>query len=189
MRSTLLLNVSYEPLSVVSAQRAVTLIVKGKAASENDSPYTFRTGNGDTIGVPYVARMNYDVKKSKNTKPVKYTRKGILVRDNYTCVYCGKYGNTIDHIVPRSKGGKDSFENCVACCSKCNNKKTDKFLHEIGWKLNYEPYVPRQQEYGRILAKAISDKEAIDIWLEYLSWYDESAKRIKEKRELEIATV
>lgn len=65
MRSTLLLNVSYEPLSVVSAQRAVNLIVQGKAATENESPYTFRTGNGETIVLPYVARMTYNVKKNK----------------------------------------------------------------------------------------------------------------------------
>jgi 5-methylcytosine-specific restriction endonuclease McrA len=70
------------------------------------------------------------------------SRRGVLRRDNHRCAYCSKSANTVDHVQPKSKGGADSWENLVACCLKCNNKKGDKTLAEIGWDLKWTPRMP-----------------------------------------------
>ena len=73
---------------------------------------------------------------------VPLTRRGVLRRDGHSCAYCSRPANTIDHVQPRSKGGRDTWENLVACCFACNNRKGDKTLAEIGWKLNFTPRMP-----------------------------------------------
>jgi 5-methylcytosine-specific restriction endonuclease McrA len=76
------------------------------------------------------------------SRGVPVTRKGVLRRDNHRCAYCNRNANTIDHVQPKSRGGRDTWENLVACCLKCNNTKSDKTLAEIGWKLRITPRMP-----------------------------------------------
>lgn len=177
MRSTLLLNVSYEPLSVVSAQRAVTLVVNGRATIEDASPYTIRSAGNTDLVVPYVARLTTNVTRGKHIKPPRFSRRGVLVRDNHVCAYCGKYANTIDHVVPRALGGGSTYENCVAACTRCNQKKASKTLSQMGWTVAHKMVPPTQ--YFNMLNKARSDDEQYKAWLEYISWYDPSAKKEK----------
>jgi 5-methylcytosine-specific restriction endonuclease McrA len=172
-KSTLLLNASYEPLSVVSAQRAVTLIIQGKAVSLDDSPASFGSAT-TSINVPYVAKLNKFVHKSKRLKPPKFSRRGVLVRDNNTCVYCGEFADTIDHVMPRAKGGLSTYENCVAACRRCNSKKTDKTLKELGWALNMNPSVPSL--YENLLNKSRSNEQIFASWSEYIFMYDPNLK-------------
>ena len=72
-----------------------------------------------------------------------FSRVGILRRDNYTCGYCGKTANTVDHVHPRCEGGKSTWENCISACWKCNNKKGKKLLHQAGMRLLWEPTRPK----------------------------------------------
>lgn len=182
MKSSLLLNITYEPLSVVSAKRAVQLILDNKATIEAASPSSFTTANGKEITIPYVVRLNYAVKHvGKNLKPPKFQRKGMLVRDNYTCVYCGKPGNTVDHVVPRSLGGLTTYENCVTACGKCNHKKSNKTLKQMGWNVDTNKLIVKpSQRYYQMLAKSRHDTEMFSSWIEYIAWFDDKAKAEKE---------
>lgn len=91
--------------------------------------------------IPEVIRLNRYVKVPYKKK-IPVTNKGVLKRDNHTCGYCGKKATTIDHIRPRSKGGKHTWLNVVAACVKCNSKKSDIQLSELGWTLNIKPFEP-----------------------------------------------
>lgn len=172
MKSTLLLNASYEPLSVVSAQRAVTLIIQEKAISLDDSPANFTTASGKEFAVPYVARLNKFVKRGTSLKAPRFSRRGVLIRDGHSCAYCGKYADTIDHVIPRAAGGRSTYENCVAACTHCNRKKSNKFLHDLGWSLNFKPTAPSL--YENLLNKARSNEEAFEYWSQYIFMYDPS---------------
>lgn len=138
---TLVLNAGYEPLAVVSFRRALMLVMSHKATvikADVDNPVIASTGVFERpsvivltryVKVPYVARV-----------PV--TRRGILRRDGHHCAYCGRSASTIDHVVPRSRGGEDTWENLVTCCFKCNNVKGDRTLAQLGWKLRFTPRMP-----------------------------------------------
>lgn len=176
MRSTLMLNASYEPLSVVSAQRAVTLIARGKAVSLDASPVDFAYAGG-AINVPYVALLTTHVRRnSTHVRGIGYSRRGVLVRDNFTCQFCGNYGDTIDHVVPQSKGGLSSYENCVTACKSCNFKKANKSLKEMGWELPGTPRTP--SVYEHLLQKAGRDSEAFPIWSGYIEMWAPKKDRL-----------
>lgn len=160
MQSTLVLNASYEPLNIVSAQRAITLILKGKAVSIDDSPRSFNWANG-SIEVPYVIKRLTMVHKEYR-KTIGYSHKAVLFRDNHKCVYCGRKATTVDHVFPKSLGGKDSYENCVAACTKCNGKKSNKLLETMGWELDFKPTPP--SPYVMLLNRAKPDSEHYNAW-------------------------
>lgn len=164
MKSTLLLNASYEPLSVVSAQRAVTLIVQNKAMSLDDSPFSFGA-TSISIPVPYVVRLNKFVKRGKGLKAPRFSRRGVLVRDNHSCAYCGGHADTIDHVIPRDAGGTSTYENCVAACFPCNSKKANRFLKDLGWSLPFVPKAPSLYEH--LLNKTQSNPKAKEYILMY----------------------
>lgn len=143
----LLLNASFEPLKVISARRAVMLILSGKAESvaPGTTPTLFRSAT-EAIEVPAVVRLKYQVKiPYRATVPL--NRAALLARDNKTCQYCFKAGNTIDHVVPRARGGEHRWENVVTACTRCNAKKDDKLLEELGWSLPVRPYAPKAWFY------------------------------------------
>ena len=176
MQSTLVLNASYEPLGVVNSQRAINLILAEKAMSVDDSEQIIH-GSRLSINVPYVIRMNYFIKKSHNTKDVPFSRRGVLVRDNYRCAYCGKRNTdniTIDHIVPRSKGGQHSWENCVASCLKCNSHKKDSTLSESGLILRFKPSTPNM--YSSLLLRVMHHPPAFKAWSNYVFMYAPTLK-------------
>lgn len=181
MRSTLVLNASYTPLNVVSARQAMRNVFNGKAVVEDYSPHTFIGPGGEEFRIPYVTRMTYEVKQTRKLAPPKYSRRGVLVRDRYTCAYCGNYGDTIDHIWPQSLGGKDSYENCVTACKKCNGKKGNKTLDQLGWTLKRPGGIAPKgiSHYSRMLNAARGDEDMYKTWIEYISWYDADAKEEK----------
>lgn len=167
MKSTLLLNASYEPLQVLALKDAVRLLIKDKARVLDESPYSFKAGGKDW-SIPYIIIMNYQVKVSAKAHQRIYTRRGVLLRDNYECAYCGKYANTIDHVLPRSLGGVDSYENCVACCLSCNNKKSSYTLEQLGWTLRWTPKAPKM--YDPVLRKISKDDENYPHWEPYVGY-------------------
>lgn len=181
MRSTLILNASYAPLSVVSSKKAVKLILNGKAFVESASPHVVKTSGNVELAIPYVIRLKEEIKQGRKARSPRYSRHGVLVRDNYTCAYCGNYANTIDHIIPQSEGGEGSYENCVAACERCNHKKSNKSLAQMGWTPNAKRVPPTI--YSNMLNKVRHNEELFNTWIEYISWYDADAKAEKLKRQ------
>lgn len=138
---TLVLNAGYEPLAVVSFKRALVLVLNQKATVlAGSGEKLIHTANRD-FELPTVILLARYV-RIPGSRIVPVSRRGVLRRDGHRCAYCANPANTIDHVQPRSRGGKDTWENLVACCFKCNNKKGDKTLHEIGWELRVTPRMP-----------------------------------------------
>ena len=141
MRTTLVLNAGFEPLAIVSFKRALVLVMSDKAvvvASDDEHPVLGTSGEWDRPSVILLSR--YVRVPSGRAVPV--SRRGVLRRDDSRCAYCGVHAATIDHVMPRSRGGKDSWENLVACCLRCNNVKGDRTPQEMGWKLRFAPRPP-----------------------------------------------
>ncbi len=145
----LLLNATHEPLAVVTSRRALVLILAGKAVSIEDREIGAVHSARLVIQVPAVVRLNRYVRVPYRA-PTSVTRAGILRRDNKSCAYCAAKGETIDHVIPRSRGGKHSWENCVACCSRCNTRKADRTLDELGWQLLVVPGPPKRTSGGHV---------------------------------------
>ncbi|MBU0629513.1 MAG: HNH endonuclease [Candidatus Margulisbacteria bacterium] len=139
----LVLNASLMPINITSWRRAMSLIYKGKAVGV---VYNGKVING-RFRLPEVIRLtNYIFVPFTD---VVFSRKNIYLRDNHTCQYCGKkhVTLTIDHVVPKSRGGRDAWDNVVVCCSVCNNRKGDRHYEEVGMKLKTKPYRPSSTLY------------------------------------------
>lgn len=150
----LLLNGStWEPLSVITVPRAINLLLAGKAVVIEESASIVRSMK-DRITVPSVIALRTYINVPR--RRAHWSRRGVLVRDDYTCIYCGikpgelqrgkllaKADFTIDHILPRSRGGRDTWSNTACACSVCNHRKGDRLPHEVGMKLHWEPKTPR----------------------------------------------
>lgn len=169
MQSTLILNAEYEPLASVQVKRAINLIIADKAVSLDNSPRLFRSERM-VVPVPYVAMLvdaSAEVRKPRRSV---FSRRGVLVRDNFTCAYCGNRGTTIDHVVPRALGGPNSYENCVAACFSCNQKKADHTLESLGWKLRFTPSAPSW--YTVAAHRLPNNSPEREAWTKYLAQYD-----------------
>ncbi len=138
---TLVLNAGYEPLAVVSFRRALVLVLNQKATVlEQNGEVRVRSASNE-YELPSVILLSRYV-RIPGSRMIPVSRRGVLRRDGHRCAYCKRSANTIDHVQPKSRGGSDSWENLVACCLRCNNKKGDKTLSEIGWELSYTPRMP-----------------------------------------------
>ena len=116
-----------------------------------------------TIAAPSVMRLSRYVRVPYR-RPVPMTRAGVLRRDGRRCAYCTRRADTIDHVVPRSRGGAHSWENCVAACRTCNSRKADRLLDELGWALRVTPIAPHRAR-GGIMVLAIEPIPAWEPWL------------------------
>src|SRR5262252_11098270 len=123
-KPVLVLNASYEPINICAARRALVLVLKGVAAAEEESTHAIHSSRR-SIRLPSVIRLLEYRRIPHQTRAL--SRKNILLRDRNTCQYCGdplSAGElTLDHVVPRSRGGASTWENLVACCHNCNRKK------------------------------------------------------------------
>lgn len=167
MGEVLVLNATYEPLNVVSIKRAVILLLKEKAELLEVTEARLRSENL-SLPVPLVIRLVYFVKIPRRVSlPV--TRRGILSRDHYACQYCGitpsRKELTLDHVLPRSRGGKTTWENVVAACKKCNGRKGSRTPEEAHMKLHTQPKRPRY-----LAIAALSNLEAKQAWGKYILW-------------------
>src|ERR1017187_3416844 len=139
-RLVLVLNPTYEPINITSARRALTLMLKGAAMVEDVSPYKVHTHKID-IPIPSVIRLRTYRRMPRINRSV--SRKGIILRDQSACQYCGcklpAKDLTMDHVIPRSHGGGSTWENMVACCFRCNNEKADRTPQEAGMVLVKKP--------------------------------------------------
>ena len=141
MSRALILNATYEPLSVVSTRRALVLILSDKAELLAATDAYFHSERA-AFPEPSVVRLSYFVKVPYQTR-VALNRRAVFARDGHRCQYCGGAAENIDHVVPRSKGGTHTWENVVAACRPCNTTKEDRFLHETGLTLRRAPAPPR----------------------------------------------
>lgn len=166
MESTLVLNVSTEPLSIISGRRAVKLITDGKAISLDDSDKMLRSELA-AYSIPYVIQVLEHVTVNERYRSQHrriFSKRGVLVRDNHRCVYCGAKATTIDHVWPRALGGEDSYENCVACCEPCNSAKGSRTIEELGWSVPALEARKIPGPYYHMLFKSRRNSPQWDAW-------------------------
>ena len=142
VRRVLLLNVTYEPLTTVGLRRAVCLVLSGKAEMvHDDTEGATLHSTSVTLATPSVIRLRRYVRiPYRNRVPL--TRAALMRRDNYRCAYCDHKAETIDHVIPRSRGGRHDWANVVAACQQDNLAKGDQLLDELGWALSFQPHAP-----------------------------------------------
>ena len=140
MERVLVLNADYTPLNVTSLHRGFALVYKGKAEVIKSAETPILTDK-TTYERPLIIRLFNYVRYVY--RRLRVNRHRIYRRDGNKCVYCGTSKQlTIDHVIPKSKGGRNTWENLVTCCTKCNLKKGDKTPEQAGMKLNSKPFEP-----------------------------------------------
>lgn len=153
MSNILLLNASYEPLTIVSHKRALALLLKGRVEAASEEAVEIR-GVSKSLRIPTVIRLRRYINVPR--RGARWSRQAVLQRDQYTCVYCGAHPGatrrgrmlnhrdfSVDHIMPISRGGKNTWGNTVCACRICNQRKGSRTPHEAGMKLRWEPKIPR----------------------------------------------
>ncbi len=162
MKSVIVLNADYSFLSNIDWQRSVVLLYQNKAeVVKESSKIVYNIGKTFSCVIPKVIRLiNYVTQVHKNKLP--YSKSNIFIRDKYTCQYCMKKMKsnqcTVDHVIPKAKGGKSTWLNCVTSCRSCNSSKGDMDLKDFRYVLLREPYQPTVSDFIRLR----SNKHIID---------------------------
>jgi 5-methylcytosine-specific restriction endonuclease McrA len=159
--ATLLLNATYEPLCVVSSRRAIVLVLAEKAEPVDSAPDVVHAET-ISLAVPVVARLTRYVRVPFPAS-VPLSRRAVFTRDGQTCVYCGSSATSIDHVVPRSRGGTHTWDNVVAACRRCNHTKADRSLAELGWALPHPPRTPSGAAWRLLGTRTVDPR-----WREWL---------------------
>lgn len=153
MVAVLLLNASYEPLAVIPKQRALSLLVRGRVEAVTNEIHAVN-GASRTFTIPTVLRLRRYV--NVPMRGARWSRRAVLQRDGYRCIFCGiqvgdkrkrvtltRQDFTLDHLIPRSRGGKNTWGNTACACAPCNQRKGDRAPDEAGMALLWEPKTPR----------------------------------------------
>ena len=152
----LVLNASYEPLCVVSGRRAAVLVLTAKAVPVASGDVVLRSER-TALPVPVVVRLARFVKVPyRATVPL--TRKAVFARDGGRCLYCGAAATSLDHVVPKSRGGPHTWENVVSACSRCNHVKADRGIAELGWRLRAIPTAPTGAAWRVVGARRVDPR-------------------------------
>jgi 5-methylcytosine-specific restriction endonuclease McrA len=169
VQQVLVLNASYEPLNVCSVRRAHVLVYKGKAevVEQLEKPLTSATS---TYPWPHVIRLVTYVRVPRAVQR-KISRRALFARDGWRCVYCGSASGrlTLDHVVPRSRGGDSVWENVVTCCAPCNHRKGNRSLAEAQMTLSATPRPPAPVLFIQLAAPKIPQR-----WEPYLTSFGAS---------------
>ena len=170
MQQVLVLNASYEPLNVTTVRRAHVLVFKGKAEVIEELEQPLRSAT-DTYPRPHVIRLVTYVRVPR-TLQRKFSRRALFARDGWRCVYCGTSGGrlTLDHVVPRSRGGESVWENVVTSCAPCNMRKGNRLPEEVSMTLRAKPRPP-----APVLFIHLATPRVPDGWQPYLSALSEQA--------------
>ena len=143
MERVLLLNATYEPLALVSDRRAVVLMLAGRAeAVAVRADCSVFHSSRLSVDVPSIVRLSHMVRIPRWARTPPVTRRSVLRRDGGICVYCSEPADTIDHVIPRSRGGTHEWSNVVAACKRDNLVKADQLLSELGWTMRVKPAPP-----------------------------------------------
>jgi 5-methylcytosine-specific restriction endonuclease McrA len=159
----LVLNATYEPVNVCTVRRAVVLLLKEKAEVIERASWELHSET-TTLARPMVIRLVTFVKVPRDTHRRKITRRAVFARDGWQCQYCGAKANlTVDHVIPRSKGGTSTWENIVASCAPCNRRKGDRLPHQIGMHPRVKPRMPSPNVFIQLASPTIPS-----TWRQYL---------------------
>ena len=151
----LVLNATYEPINVCTIRRAAVLLLKEKAEIIEHAEWELRS-ESLSLPRPVVIRLVTYVRVPRDTHRRKITRRAVFARDRWTCQYCGSRTSlTVDHVVPRSKGGHSSWDNIVTSCAPCNRRKGDAMLRQAGMKLIRQPSSPSPQIFIHVATPTI----------------------------------
>jgi 5-methylcytosine-specific restriction endonuclease McrA len=168
---TLLLSQGYEPIKVISWQRAITLLSLGKVEVIEEYDASIRAVTL-VIKIPAVVRLLRTFRR--HAKPVKFSRVNIYARDGYRCQYCGVRSRLVDlsydHVQPRSQGGRTTWENIVSCCFECNRRKANRTPAQANMKLLA---VPARPNWVPAVTIRVSTVSMPDAWRDYLYWTGE----------------
>ena len=160
----LVLNATYEPINVCTVRRAVVLLLKEKAEVVEHTERLLHSATA-TLTRPAVIRLVSYVKVPRDTHRRKITRRAVFARDDWTCQYCGSRAQlTVDHVVPRSKGGGSTWDNIVAACAPCNRRKGDALPRQAGMTLARQPRTPNPDIFIQVATPTIPA-----TWRQYLS--------------------
>lgn len=162
MRSALVLNATFEPLSIVPARRAICLVLSDKAEIIEEDGTQIRAETFVMPG-PLVIRLRYVVKVPYHRR-TSLSRRAVFARDDNRCQYCAGIADSLDHVMPRSRGGLHIWENVVAACRKCNLGKRDRTPDEAGMKLAKTPLIPKELAWVTVAAGSVPD-----LWKPYLA--------------------
>lgn len=167
--AVLVLNQNYEPLNICNIKRALVLIIGGKAEVLEQNHHELRTPTM-AYHAPSVIRLHSLVRRPRPI--VKLTRREVFLRDNYTCQYCGIQTRdlTLDHVVPKSRGGQHTWENLVSACRTCNHRKGGKMVTEARMALRTRPFQPRAGRYYSIQRRLESSPN--HEWGKFIPGYD-----------------
>lgn len=168
MAGALVLNATYEPLCVVPLRRAVVLVLAEKAVIVEAGLGMLHSATA-SMQVPSVVRLSRYVRVPYR-RDVPLTRRAVLDRDAHRCAYCGARADTVDHVRPRSRGGAHVWTNVVAACARCNHRKGDRLLAELGWHLAIPPVQP-----PATVAVVMGWTRRDPAWERYLDWTTHAA--------------
>lgn len=160
----LVLNATYEPINVCTVRRAVVLLLKDKAEVIEHGEWDLRSATR-TVHRPVVIRLITYVRIPRDTHRRKITRRAVFARDRWTCQYCGSRSNlTVDHVIPKSKGGVSTWENIVASCAPCNRRKGNALPRQVGMHLLKQPRTPSPTVFIHVASPSIPG-----AWQQYLA--------------------
>ncbi len=161
----LVLNATYEPINVCTVRRATVLLLKERAELLERGSTELHSGS-ITMPRPTVIRLTRYVHVPRHGQQRRITRRAVFARDDWTCQYCGARSNlTVDHVIPRSKGGGSTWENIVASCAPCNRRKGDRLPRQAAMHPLRAPRVPSPTVFVRVASPAIPA-----AWQRYLGW-------------------
>jgi len=161
----LVLNATFEPINVCTVRRATVLLLKEKAELVERGSAVLRSGSA-TLPKPLVIRLVRYVRVPRDTHRRKITRRAVFARDDWTCQYCGARSNlTVDHVIPRSKGGPSSWDNIVASCAPCNRRKGDHLPTQVDMHPRHVPKPPSPHIFVHVASPTIPGP-----WRQYLAW-------------------
>ena len=163
MSGALVLNASYEPLSVVPVRRAVVLVLRERADVVASNGKLWRSER-IAFSSPTVIRLRHFV-RVPYARRVPLNRKTVFLRDEHECQYCGRQAENLDHVVPKSQGGVHTWENVVAACRRCNSKKGGRTPDQAGLHLRRRPKAPRHRSW---LVVATTGARPDPSWEPYL---------------------
>jgi 5-methylcytosine-specific restriction endonuclease McrA len=160
----LVLNATYEPINVCTVRRAAVLVLKSRAEILEHSDWSLHA-ESLTLPRPLVIRLTAYVKIPRDAHRRKITRRAVFARDRWTCQYCGveRSNLTVDHVVPRSKGGGSAWNNIVTCCAPCNRRKGDRLPGQVGMKPRRKPRAPNATVFIHVATPVIPP-----VWEQYL---------------------
>ena len=167
--AVLVLNQSYEPLNVCNARRAFVLVDRGKAEVLEHGEGGIRTTRF-LFRLPSVIRMIYMIKRPRPT--MRLSRREVFNRDRYICQYCGRQTRelTLDHVVPRHRGGRHEWENLASACKTCNHRKAGRTPREARMHLLQEPFAPKMSSYY-VVYRYLDDQEG---WRKFIPGWEQA---------------